>query len=144
MRVLGIDYGERRIGLATSDETGTFAFPAGVIERTGPAKDVAALRAVVAEHAIERIVIGLPLRLSGREGDAAAAARQFAARIERELGLPVEWIDERFTTVEAERALREQGIAGKRGKRKRKQLVDTTAATLLLRSWLDHRGAGAR
>jgi len=143
VRVLGIDYGERRLGLATSDETGTFAFPAGVIERTKIGRDIAALRAAVKERSIERVVIGLPLHLSGREGDSAAAAREFAARIERELGLPVEWIDERFTTVDAERALREQGIAGKRGKRKRKQLVDTTAATLLLRAWLD-RQANAR
>lgn len=137
MRVLGIDYGERRLGLATSDETGTFAFPAGVIERTKLARDMAALRAVVQEREIDRIVLGLPLHLSGREGDAAGAAREFAARIERDLDVSVEWIDERFTTVDAERALREQGISGKRGKRKRKQLVDTTAATLLLRAWLD-------
>lgn len=137
MRVLGIDYGERRLGLATSDETGTFAFPAGVIERTKVARDMAALRAVVQEREIDQIVLGLPLHLSGREGEAAGAAREFAARVERDLGLPVEWIDERFTTVDAERALREQGISGKRGKRKRKQLVDTTAATLLLRAWLD-------
>ena len=137
MRVLGIDYGERRLGLATSDETGTFAFPAGVIERTKVARDLAALRAVVQEREIDQIVLGLPLHLSGREGEAAGAAREFAARVERDLGLPVEWIDERFTTVDAERALREQGISGKRGKRKRKQLVDTTAATLLLRAWLD-------
>lgn len=137
MRVLGIDYGERRLGLATSDETGTFAFPAGVIERTKLARDMAALREVIREREIDRIVLGLPLHLSGREGDAAGAAREFAARIERDLDVPVEWIDERFTTVDAERALREQGISGKRGKRKRKQLVDTTAATLLLRAWLD-------
>jgi len=137
VRVLGIDYGERRLGLATSDETGTFAFPAGVIERTKLARDMAALREVIREREIDRIVLGLPLHLSGREGDAAGAAREFAARIERDLDVPVEWIDERFTTVDAERALREQGISGKRGKRKRKQLVDTTAATLLLRAWLD-------
>jgi putative Holliday junction resolvase len=137
VRVLGIDFGARRLGLASSDETGTFAFPAGVIERTQIGRDIAELRAATQERGIERIVIGLPLHLSGREGDSAVAAREFAARIERDLGLPVEWIDERFTTVEAERALREQGITGKRGKRKRKQLVDTTAATLLLRAWLD-------
>ncbi len=142
MRVLGIDYGERRLGLAASDETGTFAFPAGVIERAKGGKDLAALREVISERGIERIVIGLPLHLSGREGEAARAARAFAAWVERETGLPVETIDERFTTVEAERALREQGIQGKRGKRKRKQLVDTTAATLLLRAWLD-RNAGS-
>ena len=137
MRVLCIDFGERRLGLATSDETGTFAFPAGVIERTQLGRDIAALRTLAKERNIEQVVLGLPLHLSGREGDSATAARAFAARIERDLGLPVEWIDERFTTVDAERALREQGISGKRGKRKRKQLVDTTAATLLLRAWLD-------
>jgi putative Holliday junction resolvase len=144
VRVLGIDYGERRIGLAASDETGTFAFPAGVIERGKPGSDLAALREVVAERGIEQVVIGLPLHLSGREGEAAVAARAFATRIERELGLPVDTIDERFTTVEAERALREQGVSGKRGKRRRKQLVDTTAATLLLRSWLERRSGATR
>ena len=143
MRVLGIDYGERRLGLAASDETGSIAFPAGTLERRGTRRDLEALRAVVAERSIERLVVGLPLHLSGREGEAARAARAFAAQLGEALGLPVETIDERFTTLEAERALREQGAFGRRGRRLRRQAVDATAATLLLRTWLA-RHAGER
>jgi putative Holliday junction resolvase len=139
-----MDYGERRIGLATSDETASLAFPAGFLERKGNRHDLDALRRIVSERRIERVVIGLPLHLDGREGEAAGAARAFAGRIERELGLPVETVDERFSTVEAERALREQGIQGRRGRRRRREAVDATAATLLLRSWLERRAGGVR
>lgn len=144
MRVLGIDYGERRLGLAASDETGTIAFPAGTLERRGKRHDLEALRAVVAERSIERLVVGLPLHLSGREGETARAARAFAAQLGDALGLPVETVDERFTTREAERALREQGLAGHRGRRRRRQAVDATAATLLLRTWLERHAGGRR
>lgn len=137
MRVLGIDYGERRLGLAISDEEGTFAFPAGVLERTSPARDVEALRQVVRERDVGHLVVGLPLHLDGREGETARAARAFGERLGRELALPVSTVDERFTTALAERALREQGLSGRRGRRRRKQVVDTTAATLLLRTWLE-------
>lgn len=140
MRVLAIDYGERRLGLAVSDETGAFAFPAGVLERRGGRRDFAALRALAQERGVEAIVVGLPLHLDGREGPEAAAARAFAAALGDATGLPVETLDERWTTREAERSLREQGLVGRRG-RERKRVVDEVAATLLLRAWLARRAA---
>ena len=103
MRVLGIDLGSKRIGLAISDETGSIAFPAGVIERKGEARDLDALRSVVRERGAEHVVVGLPLHLDGREGETARAARAFGERLGRELGLPVSTVDERFTTALAER-----------------------------------------
>jgi putative Holliday junction resolvase len=135
LRVLAIDYGERRLGLAVSDETGGFAFPAGTLERRGRARDLAALRALAAERGVERVVVGLPLHLDGRAGPEARAAEAFAAAVAEATGLPVETFDERLTTREAERSLREQGLVGRRGRRRR-EAVDAVAATLLLRSWL--------
>ncbi|HEX2485293.1 MAG TPA: Holliday junction resolvase RuvX [Myxococcota bacterium] len=140
MRVLAIDYGERRLGLAVSDEAGAFAFPAGVLERRGGRRDFAALRALAQERGVEAIVVGLPLHLDAREGPEAAAARAFAAALGDATGLPVETLDERWTTREAERSLREQGLVGRRG-RERKRVVDEVAATLLLRAWLARRAA---
>jgi putative Holliday junction resolvase len=141
LRVLAIDYGEKRLGLAMSDEAGAFAFPAGTLERRGLARDLEALRALVAERGVERIVVGLPLHLDGRIGPEARAAQAFAATVAEATGLGVDTFDERWTTREAERSLREQGLVGRRGRRRR-EVVDAVAATLLLRSWLA-RGAGA-
>jgi len=133
-RVLGIDLGERRIGLAISDEERKLAFPAGALERSGLARDLAALRALASERGATRIVVGLPLHLDGREGVGARAARDFARALGEATALPVELLDERLTTVEAERALREAPARTRRG---RKQVIDAMAATLLLRGWLD-------
>jgi putative Holliday junction resolvase len=141
LRILAIDYGEKRLGLAMSDEAGAFAFPAGTLERRGLARDLAALRALVAERGVERIVVGLPLHMDGRAGPEARAALAFAATVAEATGLRVDTFDERWTTREAERSLREQGLVGRRGRRRR-EVVDAVAATLLLRSWLA-RGAGA-
>lgn len=135
-RVLGLDLGERRIGLAISDEEGRFAFPAGHHERAGLGKDLEVLRVLAAEQGVVRIVVGLPLLLSGREGQGAFAAREFAAALGAATALPVELVDERLTTREAERVLREAPGKARRG---RKQVIDSMAATLLLRGWLDAR-----
>jgi putative Holliday junction resolvase len=142
VRVLAIDYGARRLGLAVSDEAGAFAFPAGVLSRLGLARDLAALRELAQERGVERVVVGLPLRLDGRAGAEARAARAFAAALGRATGLPVETFDERLTTREAERAIREQGPAGRRGRRRRAG-VDAVAATILLRAFLDARRAAS-
>lgn len=138
MRVLAIDYGERRLGLAVSDEAGEFAFPAGTLERRGAKRDLEALRALAAKRGIGRVVVGLPLHLDGRAGKEARAAEAFAAVLGEATGLPVETCDERWTTHEAERSLREQGLVGKRGRRRR-EIVDAVAATLILRSYLARR-----
>lgn len=136
MAVLGIDLGSRRIGLAISDESERIALPAGIIESRGREADLAAIRSLVAERGVRRIVVGLPLRMSGRPGPEAEAARAFAATLARELGLPVDTLDERWSTVEAERILRETG----QSRRKRRSgAADTLAATLLLRTFLERR-----
>jgi len=135
MRVLGIDFGSRRIGLALSDPDATIAYPLEVLDRRGAKRDVAALAALVSENGVERIVVGLPIHMNGRRGPEADAAERFAASLRKATGLEVDLIDERWSTVEAERALREMGQTGKRG-RKRKQYVDAVAASILLRSYL--------
>ena len=135
-RVLGLDLGERRIGLAISDEEGQFAFPAGYHERSRLARDLEALRVLAAEQGVVRIVVGLPLLLDGREGTGARAAREFATALGAATSLPVELVDERLTTKEAEHALREAPSKTRRG---RKHVIDSMAATLLLRGWLESR-----
>jgi putative Holliday junction resolvase len=138
--VLGIDLGRKRIGLAISDESERIALPAGIIESRGRAADLAAIRSLVAERGVRRIVVGLPLHMSGRPGPEAEAARAFAATLARELGLPVDTLDERWSTVEAERTLRETG----QSRRKRRTgAADTLAATLLLRTFLERRARAA-
>ena len=131
--VLGLDLGARRIGLALSDEVARIAFPAGHMERSSLAADLAALQTLVKERAVTRIVVGLPLLLSGGDGTGAQAARRFAAALGEATGLPVALLDERFTSAEAERALRE---APARRRRRRKEVIDAMAATLLLRTYL--------
>jgi len=132
--VLGLDLGARRIGLALSDETARIAFPVGHLERSGLEKDLAALRELVRERSVRRVVVGLPRLLSGREGVGAEAARKFAAALAETIALPVDLEDERLTTVEAERALREAPASRRR---RRKEIVDSMAATLLLRTYLE-------
>ena len=130
---LGIDHGSKRIGLAISDPDGRVALPVGTLESRGPERDLAAIRQVIEARQVERIVVGLPVHMDGRPGRPAEAARAFAERLARELGLPVDTLDERWTTKEAERALR---ATGRRGKKKR-AVVDSVAAALLLRTYLE-------
>ena len=130
---LGIDHGSKRIGLAISDPDGRVALPVGTLESRGPERDLAAIRQVIEARQVERIVVGLPGHMDGRPGRQAEAARAFAERLARELGLPVDTLDERWTTKEAERALR---ATGRRGKKKR-AVVDSVAAALLLRTYLE-------
>jgi putative Holliday junction resolvase len=132
VRVLAIDLGQRRIGLAVSDPGGELALPVGTLLRRDARTDLAELRRTIAERAVERVVVGLPLHMDGRVGPEAEAARRFAEALARDTGLPVETFDERWTTREAERALREGGRSGRRSR----EAVDAVAATLLLRAWL--------
>jgi putative Holliday junction resolvase len=130
--VLGLDPGERRIGVALSDAGGIIAQPHEVIDRT-TAHVADRLRAIVAEHGVTRIVVGLPVSLSGGEGRAAEAARSFGVWVAVETGLVVEYADERFTSVGAERALLEAGMR----REKRRGVKDKVAAALLLQAFLD-------
>ena len=138
-RILGVDLGARRIGLAVSDPTGLIASPLRVLERSGDADvDRRAIVAVAREEEAATVVVGLPKEMSGRSGIAAAAA---AAEVEaiRALApeLTVEVVDERLTTVIAQRSLIEAGVS----RRKRKGTVDKVAAAVILQSYLDaHRG----
>ncbi len=134
MAVLGIDLGSRRIGLAISDPDGRVALPAGTLESRGRAADLVAIQSIALERGVKRVVVGLPLHMDGRAGPEAEAARAFADALARATGLPVETLDERWTTREAERTLREVGDAGRR---KRRGAADTLAATLLLRTFLE-------
>ncbi len=143
--VLSLDFGTRRIGLAVSDRDGRIAFPAGCLESQGKEKDLQALCALVEKREITRIVVGLPIHLDGRAGPEADAARAFARDVAEATGLPVEMLDERWTTLEAERALRELGKRGgtsRAANRRRRGHVDAVAATILLRSYLERPRTG--
>lgn len=135
-RVMGLDLGARRVGVALSDSGRALATPYEVIDRVGA--DLAArLREIVADEQVEAVVVGLPVSLSGQEGPAASAARDQAARLEEELAVPVEMFDERLTTVSAQRPLRELGMKGAA----RRRVIDKVAAAVMLQSWLDgHHG----
>jgi putative Holliday junction resolvase len=135
VRVLGIDLGERRIGLAVSDEDGRIAFPAGSLVRKGRKTDFPALCALIAERGIGRAVVGLPLHMSGRAGPEADAARRFAAELAAAAQIPVDTLDERWTSVAAERSLAESGR--RTVERRGKGVVDEVAATLLLSTYLE-------
>lgn len=137
MRVLGVDLGERTIGLALSDELGMTAQPLTTLPRAGGREDLRALEEVCRAHQVSRIVIGLPLNMDGSEGPRARASREFAKVVEAGLGLAVELWDERLTTVSAERVLLEADLSRKR----RREVVNQVAAALILRSWLDARPA---
>ncbi|UCE84901.1 MAG: Holliday junction resolvase RuvX [Deltaproteobacteria bacterium] len=137
MRVLALDYGTRRIGIAVSDPDQRIATPETPLTRRGLERDLAALRALVAEREIGHMVVGYPIHMSGRVGPEAEAVRAFANRLAEDTGLPVDLLDERWTTLEARRALRE---SGRRGARQR-EVVDSVAAALLLRAFLERRRA---
>jgi putative Holliday junction resolvase len=104
MRILALDHGSARCGVALSDPTGTLATPLPAVERPETRRGLAELARVASEAGAERVVVGLPLTLRGEEGAQAAAARAFAERLEGRTGLPVELYDERLTTLQARRS----------------------------------------
>lgn len=136
MRVLGVDPGSRRVGLALSDEDGCIASPHETLEGGRLVERVAAR---AQELEVGRVVIGLPLTLEGREGEAARRARRFAARVGELSGLPVTLWDERLSTRAAERSL----IEGNVRRSRRRGLVDRVAAAVVLQSYLDAQREGA-
>jgi len=136
-RILALDLGKRRIGLALSDPLGITAQGLPTLERTNLREDLAALSKIAAEHEVRFIVMGHPLHMSGREGRQAQYARDFGERLHARTGLEVRFWDERLTTVEAQRVLRESGI----GIEKRARAVDKLAAQILLQSYLAARGS---
>jgi putative Holliday junction resolvase len=132
-RVLGLDLGDVRIGVAVSDPDRTVAVAVGTIHVGRPPGELRAIAGLVEEHGAVLIVLGDPLSMDGTRGARAALAEGFAAALGAIVTVPVVLHDERLTTVEAERRLREAGVKG----RGRRAVVDATAAQLILQSWLD-------
>jgi putative Holliday junction resolvase len=135
-RRLGVDVGEVRVGVALSDPVGILATPLVTLarDRSG-GRDLDALAAMVVEHEVVEIVVGLPRTLAGRHGAAAGAAKDYARALATRLGdsVPVQLTDERLTTVSATRMLTERGVRG----RKQRAVVDQAAAVEILQGWLD-------
>ena len=139
-RVVGVDLGSRRIGLAVSDSGQSVATPVTTITRSGDLQaDHEALAAVVHDYGAVGVVVGLPVSLSGSSGPAAEAVNQEVASLRERLVVDVETVDERFTTSVASAGLRS---AGRRGKRQR-EVIDAAAAAELLQTWLSRRRATA-
>jgi putative pre-16S rRNA nuclease len=134
--VLGVDLGDARIGVSISDPAGRVAVPLGTVHVGQPPGELRAIADLVRTHGVRRIVVGLPLLLSGESGTRAEHARAFAQALGQMLDVPVVLHDERLSTVEAERALRAAGVRGRSTRRS----VDRSAATVILQSYLDSGG----
>ncbi len=132
-RVMALDLGEKRIGVALSDESQRIARPYTVLKRSSREADFEKIRQIIAEQNVTLLVIGLPTLLSGQEGDKAAWVRDYASELAQSIDCRIELFDESLTTVDAEASLRNRGI---RGKRKR-QRIDAVAAAFILQSFLD-------
>lgn len=132
-RVLALDVGSKRIGVAVCDELGITAQGLETIQRQNKRRDLELLKQLLDKYQVKEIVIGLPLRLSGAEGTQAEKMRSFAQLLNAELGVTVHLWDERWTSTEANRLLREADISIQ----KRAQAVDRMAAVLILQSWLE-------
>jgi putative Holliday junction resolvase len=132
-RILALDHGTKRIGVALSDELGWTAQPLETFERRTLERDIAHIRELVQTYNVERVLLGLPLRLNGEEGPAARSVREFVARLGEALPVPVVTWDERMTTKTAEALL----IAADVSRKKRRGVVDRVAAAILLQSYLE-------
>ena len=136
MRVLGIDLGSKRIGIAASDRSGTIASPLTVLQRCGSqGGDHRNIAKIVVEEEAVAIVVGLPLSMDGSEGKAAQSARAEVERMATVVGVPVYVHDERLTTVAADRVMMEQNMNAQA----RRKVVDKWAAAVILQAWLDSR-----
>jgi putative holliday junction resolvase len=145
---LAVDYGRARIGLAVADAQTLLPRPLLTLERVNRNEDMRRLRELAREHGVRQIVVGLPLRLDGTRGDMAEEATRFATRLRKQLGLPVDMMDERLTSWEAERLLEEQsGRVLHDAKHPKKELknarasVDAVAAAVILKEYLENQHA---
>ena len=141
--ILAIDYGRRRIGLALSDECGLTARPLGILPRTNRRQDVTRLRALCRDHAVGGIVVGWPIHLDGTPGTMAAEAARFAERLRKQLGLPVDLLDERLSSWEAEQVMSESEPR-QRGSHRKSKTLDDLAAAVILRDYLSRAARGKR
>ncbi len=133
-RYLGIDYGSKRVGLAISDGLGLTARPLEVVSRSSLTDRV---RQIVGEFGVDMLVVGLPTGLGGDEGKSAEAAREMGEELERDIGLGVVFVDERFSSRMAEGVLLESGMK----RRQRRGTVDKVAAAIVLQNYLDYKGS---
>ncbi|MCX8043995.1 MAG: Holliday junction resolvase RuvX [Desulfobacterota bacterium] len=133
MRILCIDFGSKTFGIAVSDELGMFAHGVETIQRSSLRHDIARLRVLVEQYQVEKIIIGLPRNMDGSIGPAAQQVLAFSEVVARKLKVPVETWDERLSTVEAHRILGDAAVRRSR----RKQIIDTVAATIILQGYLD-------
>jgi putative Holliday junction resolvase len=132
-RVLGLDLGDARIGVAVSDPDRRLAVSVGTVHVGQPPGELKAIAALAREHGATLVVMGLPLSMSGEHGTQAQHAASFADALRGFLDMPVVFQDERLSTVEAERALRQAGIKG----RDQRRVIDRSAAAVILQAWLD-------
>lgn len=133
MRVLGLDVGDKTIGIALSDELHLIAQATQVIKRSSLSKDLSRVGEIAREHQVKKMVVGLPLEMSGKEGKQAKRVIEFIAKLCRKVKLPVETWDERLTTAAAERHLLEANLS----RAKRKQVIHKVAAQEILQGYLD-------
>lgn len=150
--ILAVDYGRARMGLAIADADARLATPLGTLERVNRNEDMRRLRELIREHGVKQVVVGLPLRLDGTRGEMAEEAERFARRVQKQMGVPVELVDERLTSWEAERLLEETqgrilheekpGDATKK-KASSKPGVDAIAAAVILKEYLERQGQPA-
>jgi putative Holliday junction resolvase len=132
---LGLDIGSKRIGVAGCDGTGLIASGITTIKRTSFIEDLAQLQGIVQEREVQVLVVGLPYSLDGNLGFQARKVQNYAKRVEAALGIPLEYIDERLTSVQAEEMLKAEGVSPSQNK----GLIDRKAASLILQQWLDLR-----
>ena len=132
---LGLDVGTKRVGIAGCDGTGLIATGITTLYRTSFVKDIEQLKAIVKEREVDLLVVGLPYSLNGDIGFQAKQVQKFAQRVAKALDLPLEYVDERLTSVEAQMQLKSQ----KRFSTRNKGLIDQQAATIILQQWLDER-----
>jgi putative Holliday junction resolvase len=137
VRVLALDLGRSRIGVALSDETETLATGLATLRSAGARKDAQAIAALVREHAVGEVVVGMPYRLDGTAGSQGEEVLAFVARLRRRLAVPVVLRDERLTSVAADERLAEAGVR----RRQRRERLDRTAAAIVLQEYLDERRA---
>ncbi|MFX0559075.1 Holliday junction resolvase RuvX [Tepidibacillus infernus] len=133
MRIMGLDVGEKTIGIAMSDELGWTAQGVEVLRRTSLERDITRLQQIINEYQVEEIVVGLPKNMNGSLGPRAEMIKEFAEILQQTFQLPIRFWDERLTTVSAERTLIEADVSRK----KRKQVIDKMAAMLILQGYLD-------
>jgi putative Holliday junction resolvase len=131
-KTIALDVGTKTIGVAVTDALGLLAHPVCTVARKGVQRDVTRLEAVFADHEPVAVVVGLPYELDGTEARSAKLARQIGTEVGERTGLPVHYVDERYSSVEAERRLIEAGMSRK----KRKEVIDQAAAVVILESWL--------